>query len=42
MADYNGDGRMDLLIGDYRSAAAPDPKKRTWHGWVWLALRKPG
>jgi hypothetical protein len=41
VADYNGDGRMDLLIGDYRSAAPRDNKKRAYHGWVWLALRTP-
>jgi hypothetical protein len=40
VADWNADGRMDLLVGDYRSAAAKDGGQREYHGWVWLFLRK--
>ena len=35
VADWNGDGKPDLLVGDFNSA--PD---RKFHGWVWVYLRK--
>lgn len=33
VADWDGDGRMDLLVGDYQSG------KGGTKGWVWLHLR---
>ncbi len=47
-ADWNGDGRLDLLVGDFATwktdpadakAGAPGPDG--YHGSVWLFLRKP-
>jgi len=35
VADWNGDGKPDLLVGDFSYA----PERRT-HGWVWVYLRK--
>ena len=35
VADWNGDGRLDLLVGDF----APG-EGRKYHGWVWLYARK--
>ncbi len=32
--DWNGDGRLDLLVGDFASEG------NSRHGWVWLYLRK--
>jgi hypothetical protein len=50
-ADWNGDGRLDLLVGDYTQQAPPPaagttdekPKgeRAESHGWVWLYLRLP-
>lgn len=40
VADFDADGDLDLLVGDYHSAASEDPDAgRTWHGWVWLVRR---
>jgi hypothetical protein len=33
-ADWNGDGRLDLLVGDFTA------QQREYHGRVWLFLRK--
>lgn len=38
VADFDGDGRMDLLVGDYRSGGESG---REWHGYVWLFRRAP-
>ena len=35
VADWNGDGKLDLLVGDFASGA-----ERKYHGWVWVYLRK--
>lgn len=35
VADWNADGRPDLLLGDFSSGA-----EREYHGWVWLYARK--
>jgi hypothetical protein len=40
VADWDGDGRLDLLVGDFRSRARPDDAtKREYHGYVWLYRR---
>lgn len=36
VADFDADGRTDLLVGDYRSGGESG---REWHGWVWLFRR---
>ena len=43
VADWNGDGRLDLLVGDYRLKQLNKSRPRQYerHGWVWLFLRKP-
>ena len=46
-ADWNGDGRLDLLVGDYAQQKpagasktdAPKGHDAESHGWVWLYLR---
>lgn len=38
VADFDGDGDMDLLVGD--QAAVTVDGKRERHGWVWLFERK--
>ena len=35
-ADWNGDGLLDLLVGDFTSGG-----QRNYHGYVWVYLRKP-
>jgi len=35
VADWNGDGKPDLLVGDFISMP-----ERKFHGWVWVYLRK--
>ncbi len=37
VTDWNGDGRMDLLVGDFASSSGANTE---YHGWVWLYLRK--
>jgi hypothetical protein len=41
VADYDGDGHVDLLVGDYRSRVKPggESNQREYHGWVWLYRR---
>ena len=38
VADFDGDGRLDLLVGDYRSKRVDD--KYDWHGYVWVYRRR--
>ena len=35
VADWNGDGKLDLIVGDFMSG-----EERKYHGWVWVYLRK--
>ena len=41
-ADFDGDGDLDLLVGDYASGPWDDSshKQPEMHGWVWLVRRK--
>ncbi len=39
VADWNGDGKPDLLVGDFGSQRAQSGSAER-HGWVWLFLRK--
>ncbi|MHC4134391.1 MAG: FG-GAP repeat domain-containing protein [Planctomycetota bacterium] len=41
VADFDADGRVDLLVGDYRSAGKTGEGRPEYHGWVWLLRRKP-
>jgi hypothetical protein len=41
VADWDGDGRPDLIVGDYRSARGAD-NKHTFQGNVWLVRRRGG
>jgi hypothetical protein len=44
VADWNGDGKPDLLVGDFASQAAGSSSASAAqyerHGWVWLFVRK--
>lgn len=40
VTDYDGDGRLDLLVGDFKSARGEDPTKNRYDGFVWLYLRR--
>ena len=40
VADWNGDGRPDLLVGDFVYNAGSS-NARDYHGYVWVFLRKP-
>ncbi len=43
VADWNGDGRPDLLVGDFQAVGGEPGTQRIRHGWVWVYLRKaPG
>ncbi len=39
VCDLDGDGKEDLLVGDFNYASTPG-RRSTYHGWVWLYLRK--
>jgi len=39
VADYDGDGLLDLLVGDHAAGGAT--KIDQWHGWVWFFRRRP-
>jgi hypothetical protein len=44
VTDWNGDGKPDLLLGDFSIAPQPlgdAPPEQRYHGWVWVYLRKP-
>jgi hypothetical protein len=41
VADFDADGRVDLLVGDYHLAQKAGEGRREGHGWVWLFRRKP-
>ncbi len=38
-ADYDGDGDLDLLVGDYHYTRNPGANSER-HGWVWLFRRR--
>ncbi|MFC1543701.1 FG-GAP repeat domain-containing protein [Gemmatimonadota bacterium] len=47
--DWNGDGRLDLIVGDFGVTRKAEPKEElqsagmpllNYHGWVWVYLRK--
>ena len=38
-ADWNGDGRLDLVVGDFWMNSVTDGNAS--HGSVWVYLRKP-
>src|SRR5919108_356256 len=38
VADWNGDGQVDLLVGDFSYFNGP-ASQRGRHGWVWVYLR---
>lgn len=41
VTDWNGDGKPDLLVGDFHDHRAPGKNGNDqMHGWVWLYLRK--
>jgi hypothetical protein len=41
VVDYDGDGVLDLLVGDHSPGGGSQLKD--WHGWVWLFRRRaPG
>jgi hypothetical protein len=37
-ADWNGDGKLDLLVGDFSYYSDGGASRR--HGWVWVYLRR--
>ncbi len=38
IADWNQDGELDLIVGDFNSIRVGSGSK--YHGWVWVYLRK--
>jgi hypothetical protein len=36
VADWNGDGQPDLLVGDFHSGGG----QGQYHGWTWVYARK--
>ena len=42
VADWDGDGLLDLLVGDFHDHRTPEAMgNEGMHGWVWLYGRKP-
>jgi hypothetical protein len=41
VADFDGEGDLDLLVGDYKGEYDREAKKLTCEGWVWLFRRTP-
>jgi len=43
VVDWNGDGRPDLLVGDFHDHRTPEANgNEHMHGWVWLYVREAG
>ncbi len=40
VTDFNGDGRLDLLLGDSSGSVCPDDTQKIHHGFVWLFVRQ--
>lgn len=38
--DFNGDGRLDLLLGDSSGSVCPEPTGKIHNGFVWLFVRR--
>ena len=39
VADWDHDGQLDLIVGDYHSTGEPGTEERKHHGWVWVYRR---
>jgi len=40
VADWNSDGKMDLLAGDYAVTPVPNSRKKKKSGNIWVFLQK--
>jgi hypothetical protein len=40
VTDFDGDGDLDVLVGDFNSDDSRGDGPRELHGWVWLFRRK--
>ncbi len=40
VGDWDADGDLDLLVGDYQAAPYEEGKAWVKHGWVWLVERR--
>ncbi|MFH1999924.1 MAG: VCBS repeat-containing protein [Planctomycetota bacterium] len=40
VADWNNDGKMDLLLGDYSVTPIPDSRRKKKSGNIWVFLQK--